>query len=145
MNANTPQIVVAILGDGYETVSLSFLKRKRPINPAVVLCDVAVAAVGVFCFVTISASGYEVYRHTNLSVGKSRPEWAEDVNTVMICMMVFSLLHALFILVSAIAGVYLVVVRKRSEREERVARNQAEMIHFNERMRRRWAARGWAV
>jgi uncharacterized membrane protein (DUF106 family) len=50
----------------------------------------------------------------------------------------------LFILVAALAGVYLVIVRKRVEKEERIARNQAEMIHFNERRRKRWAARGSA-
>ncbi|KAK1757877.1 hypothetical protein QBC47DRAFT_166603 [Echria macrotheca] len=137
-------VATAILSDSYEVVSLLFLKRKRPLNPAIVICDVAVAAVGVFCFVMISGSGYDVYKGTTPRLGTLRPLWADDINNAMIFMMVFSLLHAMFILVAALAGVYIVIVRKRAEKEERIARNQAEMIHFNERQRRRWQTRGSA-
>ena len=47
-----------------------------------------------------------------------------------------SLLHILFVVVAAIGGVYLVIVHKRVQRLERVARNQAEMIQFSERRKR---------
>lgn len=79
----------AILSDGYETASLLFFKRKRAINPVAVFFDIAVAAVGVFCFVTISSSGFDVYRGVIFDVGSVRAIWADDVNTAMILMMVF--------------------------------------------------------
>jgi len=59
----------------------------------VVCLDIVVAAVGVFCFVAISMSGYNATYHAlmvdfdgNLS---PRALWSTDVNNVMIFMMVF--------------------------------------------------------
>ncbi|KAK4454533.1 hypothetical protein QBC34DRAFT_391970 [Podospora aff. communis PSN243] len=132
-------IIVALIMDTYEVISLLCLKRKRPINPVAVCFDIVVAGVGVFCFVAISMSGYSVYRGIGAQPGSPRYEWAGDVGNVMIFMMVFSLLHAFFILGAAAGGVYFAVRRKRAQRDERVARSQAEMIQFNERQKKLWA------
>ncbi|KAK0657028.1 hypothetical protein B0T16DRAFT_452528 [Cercophora newfieldiana] len=133
-------IIVGMIMNTYEVVSLLCFKRRRPINPVAVCVDIAVAGVGVFCFVAISMSGYGVYRETGAQQGSTRWVWAGDISNVMIFMMVFSLLHAFFILGAAAGGVYLAIRRKRVQREERVARSQAEMIHFNERQRKLWAS-----
>lgn len=47
-----------------------------------------------------------------------------------------SLLHVLFVVVAAIGGVYLVIVHKRIQKLERIARNQAELVQFAERRKR---------
>ncbi|KAK0751802.1 hypothetical protein B0T18DRAFT_319752 [Schizothecium vesticola] len=129
-------IIVAILADGYELVSLLFLARKRPINSIAVAFDIVVAGVGIFCFITVSLSGYEAYRGLQGQAMRPRARWATDMNTLMVFMLVFSLLHILFVVVAAIGGVYLIIVHKRVQRLERVARNQAEMIQFSERRKR---------
>jgi len=128
-------IIVGVIMDAYEVVSLLCFKRKRPINPVAVCVDIAVAAVGVFCFIAISMSGYSVYRSIGAQEGSTRWIWAGDVNYVMVFMMVFSLLHAFFILGAAVGGIYLAVRRKKTKKEEQIARSQAEMIQFNERRR----------
>lgn len=48
-----------------------------------------------------------------------------------------SLLHAFFLLVAAIGGVYLVVRRKKLAKKELIARHQAEVVQFNERQNMR--------
>ncbi|KAK1826377.1 hypothetical protein QBC39DRAFT_364573 [Podospora conica] len=134
-------VIVALLADGYELESLLFVKRKRPINSIAVAFDIVVAGVGIFCFITVSLSGYEAYRGLQEQSMRPRARWASDMNTLMVFMLVFSLLHLLFVVVAAIGGVYLIILHKRAEKLERVARNQAEMIHFAERRRQRQAAR----
>ena len=82
------QIATALLIDLYEIVSLLFLKRKRPINLVAICVDVVVTAVGVFCFLAISMSGYNVYLG-NFWAETDRAEWAAEIGYAMIFMMVF--------------------------------------------------------
>jgi len=90
------QIIVAMIMNTYEVISLLCFKRKRAINPVAVCVDIAVAAVGVICFVAISMSGYGVYRGIGAQPGSSRWVWSGDVNNVMIFMMVFRSVAAPF-------------------------------------------------
>jgi len=70
-------------------VSLLFLARKRPINSIAVAFDIVVAGVGIFCFITVSLSGYEAYRGLQGQAMRPRARWASDMNTLMVFMLVF--------------------------------------------------------
>ncbi|KAK3362358.1 hypothetical protein B0T25DRAFT_4442 [Lasiosphaeria hispida] len=132
-------VVVSIIMSGYEITSLLALKRRRPINPVAICFDIAVAAVGVFCFLAISMSGFDEDRATRPDA--AREAWVYNVNLAMIFMMAFSLGHACFIIMAAVAVVYLAIHRKRSQRDELIAINQAEMVEFTERQKRRAPAK----
>ncbi|KAK0730986.1 hypothetical protein B0H67DRAFT_548824 [Lasiosphaeris hirsuta] len=136
-------VAVGIIMSTYETISLLALKRRRPINPVAICFDIAVAAVGVFCFLAISMSGYDQDRKTGPD--PARDSWVYNVNLTMIFMMTFSLLHACFIIMAAVAVVYIAIHRRKVQRDELVAANQAEMVEFTERQKRRAQAKVSAI
>jgi hypothetical protein len=69
------------MADAYEVVSLLFFYRTRAINPLAVASDIAVIALGIFCFMVLStAEG---------GAGERRPYWVADMRNAMIFMIVF--------------------------------------------------------
>lgn len=70
-------------------MSLLFHVRKRPINSFAVAFDIVVAGVGIFCFITLSLSGYEAYHTFQTQATLPRVWWATDINTLMVFMLVF--------------------------------------------------------
>ena len=82
------QVTAASLVDIYEVLSLLLLKRKWPINPFVVGCDVVVTGVSIFCFLILGMTDYEG-NQKSFAPGSARSAWATDMNNAMIFMIVF--------------------------------------------------------
>jgi hypothetical protein len=76
------QVILGILVDGYELVSLLFLKRTRAINPVVVCFDIALIGTGAFCFLILGMA--------DEGSGGRRAYWAADMSNAMVFMIVFS-------------------------------------------------------
>ena len=75
------QVILGILVDGYEVVSLLFLNRRRAVNPVAVGFDVAMIGVGIFCFLLLGM--------VDRGSGTLRGFWFDDMQNAMIFMIVF--------------------------------------------------------
>ncbi|KAK3694403.1 hypothetical protein B0T22DRAFT_70230 [Podospora appendiculata] len=127
-------VIVGILMDSYEVVSLLFLTRRSPVNIVAVAVDVAIAIASVVCFLIIGLTDYGSDQ-SYVGWGSRRPDWAIDMNNCMIFMIVFCLLHVLFI-VMAFAGCILNTVRRNRARLRPLrSKNQAELVQFTEAQR----------
>ncbi|KAK3329874.1 hypothetical protein B0H66DRAFT_542245 [Apodospora peruviana] len=131
-------VVAAILMDFYEIMSLSILTRKRLINPVAVGFDVVVTGVAIFCFLVLGLTDFEG-NQKSFGPGTTRSVWATDMNNAMIFMIVFCLLHAIFVVLSSGGYIYMTVHRKREKRTEQIARSQAEMVQFYARQQQQQA------
>lgn len=69
-------------------MALLMLARKWPINPFVVVFDVVLVGVSMFCFLILGMTDYEGNQKT-FAPGSTRSVWATDMNNAMIFMIVF--------------------------------------------------------
>ncbi|KAK4129067.1 hypothetical protein N657DRAFT_668157 [Parathielavia appendiculata] len=120
-------VITGILMDTYELVSLLFLKRRRAINPVVVCFDIALVGIGAFCFLVLGL--------VDRGSGERRSYWASDMSNVMVFMIVFSILHAGFIILAAAGVMRIYFSSTKARQEAQLARSQVEMVQFNERRR----------
>lgn len=133
-------VAVAVLMDGYEIVSLMWLKRKAPTNLVAVGVDFAVTIGSMVCFLVLSLVDYGNAQSLN---GEVIPEaaWAADMRNAMILMIVHCALHAVFIIIACGGCVYGFERRTNYHRKQRIAQARTEMVQFQERHRAA-AARG---
>lgn len=128
-------LLVGFILDLFEVFSLLWLKsRRKAIHPVAIGFDVALIGTGIFCFLIINMVDSDpgrVFERPDSKHGM----WALDMRNAMIFMIVFSLLHAAFILVAAVGVVHVWVTGERSRKNKRLARIQAEMVKFTERSR----------
>ncbi|KAK3902985.1 hypothetical protein C8A05DRAFT_33299 [Staphylotrichum tortipilum] len=123
-------LILGIVADAYEVVSLLFFYRTRAINPLAVASDIAVIATGIFCFMVLStAEG---------GTGEWRAYWVTDMRNAMIFMIVFCIVHSAFIVMAA-AGVILVYFQANRagsqpqfEADDQLIKSQEEIIRFHE-------------
>ncbi|KAK3335836.1 hypothetical protein B0T19DRAFT_20588 [Cercophora scortea] len=127
-------VIVGTLMDSYEVVSLLFLKRRSPVNIVAVAVDVAVAISSVVCFLIIGLTDYGSDQ-SYIGWGSKRPDWAVDMNNCMIFMIVFCLIHVLFIVMASAGCVLNTVRRNRARLRALRSRNQAELVQFTEAQR----------
>jgi hypothetical protein len=69
------------MADTYEVVSLLFFKRRRAINPVAICFDIALIGSGIFCFLVLGM--------VDRGLGERRGQWAADMTSAMIFMIVF--------------------------------------------------------
>ncbi|KAK3393374.1 hypothetical protein B0H63DRAFT_16723 [Podospora didyma] len=127
-------VAAAVIMDLYELISLVCLTRRWPINRIAVGFDLVLIAVGVFCFLVIGLADHGVYR--NLGLQGTESTWDVDVNNAMIFMIVFTILHAYFLLLACAGYIYRSVDRNRRKNKKMLALSQAQMVEFNERQKR---------
>ncbi|KAK4156627.1 hypothetical protein C8A00DRAFT_40927 [Chaetomidium leptoderma] len=118
-------VVVGIAADTYEVVSLLFMNRKRAINPVAVCFDVALIGTGIFCFLVLSM--------VERGAGERRAYWVTDITNAMVFMIVFSMIHAGFIILAAGGIIHIYFSTNKERRDVQLARSQAEMVQFSER------------
>ncbi|KAM7202736.1 hypothetical protein V8F33_002662 [Rhypophila sp. PSN 637] len=154
-------VTASAIVDIYEIMSLLLLERKWPINPFVIVFDVVVVGVSIFCFLILGMTDYEGNQRT-FAHGSTRSVWATDMNNGMIFMIVFwyvprhveswifsqkiadwladgildSLLHAMFVLLSVAGLVYRRHHRHKEYKKHIIARSRAEMVQFEEMQKR---------
>ncbi|GAB1310709.1 MARVEL domain-containing protein [Madurella fahalii] len=120
-------VILGIMVDSYEVVSLLFLDRKRAVNPVSVCFDVAMIGAGIFCFLLLGM--------VDRGTGTVRGLWATDMTNAMVFMIVFCIIHVGFIVLAAGGVMHIYLSGGKARDEERLARSRAEMIQFNERRR----------
>ncbi|KAL2170772.1 hypothetical protein VTG60DRAFT_4427 [Thermothelomyces hinnuleus] len=86
-------LVAGIMADTYEVVYLFFLGRRRSISPMAVCFDVLLVGSGIFCFMVLGI--------TDKGAGERRARWAADMIKATVVMMIFSFVHAAFIVLAA--------------------------------------------
>ncbi|AEO70671.1 uncharacterized protein THITE_2122340 [Thermothielavioides terrestris NRRL 8126] len=118
-------VIVGILMDGYEVVSLLFLNRREAVNPVAVCFDVAMIGVGIFCFLILGS--------VEPGAGERHASWVTDMNNAMIFMVVFCAIHAGFIVMAAGGVISIYCSASRRRRDAQLAKSQAEIVQFNER------------
>ncbi|KAM7216121.1 hypothetical protein V8F06_008496 [Rhypophila decipiens] len=128
-------VTASAIVDIYEIMSLLLLERKWPINPFVIVFDVVVVGVSIFCFLILGMTDYEGNQKT-FAQGSTRSVWATDMNNGMIFMIVFCLLHAMFVFLSVAGLVYRRHHRQKEYKKQIIARSRAEMVQFEEMQKR---------
>ncbi|KAK4044364.1 hypothetical protein C8A01DRAFT_12262 [Parachaetomium inaequale] len=118
-------VIVGILADSYEVVSLLFFNRRRAINPVAICFDIALIGSGIFCFLVLGM--------VDPGSGERRGHWAADMTSAMIFMIVFCIVHAGFIVLAAAGMIHIYFSINKARRDARLAKSQAEMVQFNER------------
>ncbi|KAK0661230.1 hypothetical protein QBC41DRAFT_330438 [Cercophora samala] len=122
---------VGVLLDAYEFVSLLWLNRRRAINPVVVGFDVALAGTGVFCF-TILNMVDDRPRWNFRRLDRTHEAWVLDMRNAMIFMIVFSIMHAGFVVLAAAGVVKMYRDIGKTRRAKELARAQLEMLQFTQ-------------
>ncbi|KAL1837209.1 hypothetical protein VTJ49DRAFT_4160 [Mycothermus thermophilus] len=118
-------VVGGVVIDTYELVSLLFLSRRRAINYPIMFFDVSMIAVGIFSFLVLGL--------VEKGSGRLRAAWAKDMTNAMIFMIIFTLLHAGF-LVLAVAGiVYSYRVDRKKWAKSRLEKHRRTIVEFYQR------------
>ncbi|KAK4235235.1 hypothetical protein C8A03DRAFT_36918 [Achaetomium macrosporum] len=118
-------VILGVMVDAYELVSLLFLTRRRAINPVAVCFDIALIGCGIFCFLVLGM--------VDRGVGERRGHWFADIRNAMIFMIIFCAMHAGFIILAAGGVISVYFSTNKARRDAQLARSQAEMVQFNER------------
>ncbi|KAK4184704.1 hypothetical protein QBC35DRAFT_416398 [Podospora australis] len=128
-------LLIGFLLDAFEIFSLLWIKgRRHAINPVAIGFDIALIGAGIFSFLIINMADDEpgmVFENPE----SRHSVWALDMRNAMIFMIVFSLLHATFILFAAAGVIHVWVSSERTRKSKKLARIQAEMVKFTERNR----------
>ncbi|KAK4170662.1 hypothetical protein QBC36DRAFT_371117 [Triangularia setosa] len=125
---------VAILLDSYEFVSLLWLNRRRAISPMAVGFDVALTGTGVFCFSILNMVDDKPRRNFNRP-DRAHESWALDMRNAMIFMIVFSIMHAAFVVLTAIGVVKMYISLGKNRKARLLAQAQLEMLRFSQGQR----------
>ncbi|KAK0748379.1 hypothetical protein B0T21DRAFT_278757 [Apiosordaria backusii] len=122
---------VATLVDAYEFVSLLWLDRRRAINAVAIGFDVALTGTGVFCFSILNM--VDDRPRWNFDRPDRRHEsWVLDMRNAMIFMIVFSIMHAAFVVLAATGVVKMYTSIERSRKAKLLTQAQLEMLQFTE-------------
>ncbi|KAL2271406.1 hypothetical protein VTJ83DRAFT_777 [Remersonia thermophila] len=120
-----PAVIVGVIVDMYEVISLLFLRRRRAVNYLVMFLDVTMIAVAIFAFLVLGLA--------DKGSGQLRAIWAKDMTNAMIFMIIFSILHAA-LLVLAVAGiVYSYRVNRHNMKKAQLEKSQKNIVEFYQR------------
>ncbi|KAL2256747.1 hypothetical protein VTK26DRAFT_1181 [Humicola hyalothermophila] len=118
-------VIFGVMVDAYEVVSLLFFNRRRAVNPVAVGFDVALIGVGIFCFLLLGM--------VDRGSGELRGYWYSDMQNAMIFMIVFSVIHAGYIIMAALGIIHIYYSEKKIDGDPQLARSQAEIVQFSQR------------
>ncbi|KAK4658938.1 hypothetical protein QC762_105927 [Podospora pseudocomata] len=122
---------VGILVDAYEFVSLLWFDRRRAINPVAVGFDVALTGTGVFCFSILNMVDDRPKWNFN-GPDRRHQAWVLDMRNAMIFMVVYSILHATFVVLAAAGVVKMYRDIGKTRKARRLAEAQLQMLQFSQ-------------
>ncbi|KAK4200016.1 hypothetical protein QBC40DRAFT_280663 [Triangularia verruculosa] len=125
---------IAVLVDAYEFVSLLWLHRTRAINPIAIGFDVALTGAGVFCFSILNMVDARPRWNFNRP-DRKHESWVLDMRNAMIFMIVFSIMHAAFVVMTAAGVVKMYISLEKSRKAKLLAQAQLDMLQFTGEIR----------